>query len=288
MNDCFLLFVFIDTNNKIHVCQLCGMWYETYSGLSNHARAHLRHLGIPDNKVKGNPVDFLYQVMEDEDLKPTDDPQQKDPQRPSMKRPSNLFAIAMTPAAKKPRVPEECTCILCGEEFENRTGLACHARFHLKQAGVVDLMGKSSAIDTLRELVVSGMLYIVKTSKKAKLSKSFVYPAPALSPAPSGSRASASSPSPSLSPAKSPSESPANKAPKAKKGFRLAVDPLHRKPKPQPQPVEGEASVQPQGSSTSPDSPVQKSLTAGETLEPFDAGKVEVIVAWFHIFHASS
>ncbi|XP_074538281.1 protein Wiz-like [Halichoeres trimaculatus] len=258
----------LDTNNEVYVCQLCGSWYETRKGLSSHARAHLRQIGIPDSEVKGSPIDLLYQIMEEEgDLKPINVEQQKEPTsdsppRSSTKRPSNLSSPAASPASKRPRVPEDCTCILCGEEFENRKGLACHARFHLKQVGVVDLLGKSSAIDTLKELVSSGMLQTVKSPKTSKTSSSSAALAPAMSPAPSGSQVSLPSSSPSPSPAKSTSDSPVNRPPKAKKGFRLAVDPLHRKPKPEP--METEVSPQLQGSSTSTssNSPVQKSLPA--------------------------
>ncbi|GLD61004.1 protein Wiz-like isoform X1 [Lates japonicus] len=144
----------LDTPDEVHVCQLCGCWYETRKGLSSHARAHLRQIGIAD---------------------------------------------------------KECTCILCGEEFENRKGLSSHARSHLRQIGVTDLMGKSSAIDTIEE----------------------------------------------------------SWAPKAKKGFRLAVDPLHRKPKPEP--VEVEVSVQPKAYSTISNSPTQKSPTAAVASKPFSA-----------------
>lgn len=262
----------LDTNNEVHVCQLCGSWYETRKGLSSHARAHLRQIGVPDSEVKGSPIDLLYQIMEEEDLKPINVQQQKEPTsdsppRSSTKRPSNPSSPAVSPANKRPRVSEDCTCVLCGEEFENRKGLACHARFHLKQVGVVDLLGKSSAIDTLKELVSSGMLQTVKSFKTSKTSSSSA--APALSPAPSGSQASLPSSSPSPTPAKSTSDSTVNKAPKAKKGFRLAVDPLHRKPKPEP--VETEVSVQPQGSSTSSNSPVQKSLPVVDSSKPLHA-----------------
>ncbi|XP_034543062.1 protein Wiz-like isoform X2 [Notolabrus celidotus] len=262
----------LDTNDEVHVCQLCGCWYETRKGLSSHARAHLRQIGVPDTEIKGSPIDLLYKIMEDEDMKPISSEQKKEPTsanppRSSSKRSSSLSSQAASPASKRPKVSEDCTCILCGEEFENRKGLACHARFHLKQIGVVDLLGKSSAIDTVKELVSSGMLQAINSPKKA--TSSSAARATALSSAPSGSQTSFPSSSPSPSPAKSTSDAPVNRAPKAKKGFRLAVDPLHRKPKPEP--VETEVCVQPQGSSNSSNSPMQKSPAAVDPSEPLNA-----------------
>ncbi|CAJ1053792.1 protein Wiz-like isoform X2 [Xyrichtys novacula] len=261
----------LDTQDEVHVCQLCGCWYETRKGLSSHARAHLRQIGIPENEIKGSPIDHLYQIMEEEDLKPIEIKQQKGPildtpPKSSSKRPSSLSPPA---ASKRPKVSEDRICILCGEQFENRKGLACHARFHLKQIGVVDLLGKSSAIDAVQELVNTGMLQAFNPSKRSSTPSSTAGPAPALSPPPSGSRTSFPSSSPSLSPAKNTSEPPVNRAPKAKKGFRLAVDPLHRKPKSEP--VEIEVSLQPQGSSDSSDSPIQKSPAAVDPSKPLSA-----------------
>uniref|UniRef100_A0A3Q3LF89 WIZ zinc finger a n=1 Tax=Mastacembelus armatus TaxID=205130 RepID=A0A3Q3LF89_9TELE len=230
------------------VCQLCGCWYETRKGLSSHARAHLRQIGIPDSEIKGSPIDFLYQVMAEEDLKPISSEQQEQltsdsPSRSSSKRPSDLSSPPASPFSKRLKTSEECTCILCGEEFENRKGLASHARSHLRQIGVTDLLGKSSAIDTIQELVTSASPA-----------------APPLSPASSG-QSLTPFPSASLSPSSTKSalspQTPGNRAPKAKKGYRLAVDPLHRKPKPEP--VEVEVSVQPKASSTNSSSLTQRS-----------------------------
>lgn len=265
----------LDTNNEVHVCQLCGCWYETRKGLASHARAHLRHIGIPDSDIKGSPIDLLYQIMEEEDLKPISSRQQeeltsKSPPASSSKRPSTLPSPPASPPSKRPKA-SDCICILCGEEFENRKGLACHARSHLRQIGVFDLLGKSSAIETVQELVNSGMLQALHRPKANSTTSSPAAPSPSaqsLSPAPGLSRTSFPSKSPSPSPAMS-TPSPQNRAPKAKKGFRLAVDPLHRKPKPEP--VEVEVSVQPKGSSTNSYSPKQKSpptVVASKPLNP--------------------
>ncbi|XP_044046500.1 protein Wiz-like isoform X2 [Siniperca chuatsi] len=262
----------LDTNDEVHVCQLCGCWYETRKGLASHARAHLRHIGIPDSEIKGSPIGLLYQIMEEEDLKPISSKQHKEhtsnsSPRTSSKRPSSLSSPPASPPSKQPKTSEECTCILCGEEFENRKGLACHARAHLRQIGVVDLLGKSSAIDTVQELVSSGMLEAIHPPKTNSTTSSSPAPAsPAasvLSPAPGQLRTSFPSTALSRSPAKciqSP-QIPANRAPKAKKGFRLAVDPLHRKPKPEPVEIEVSNS----------NSPKQKSPAAAVASKPFNA-----------------
>ncbi|XP_018520229.1 protein Wiz isoform X1 [Lates calcarifer] len=274
----------LDTPDEVHVCQLCGCWYETRKGLSSHARAHLRQIGIADSEIKGSPIEFLYQIMEEEDLKPVSSEQQEPLTsdglpRSSSKRPSDLSSPPASPPNKWPKTSEECTCILCGEEFENRKGLSSHARSHLRQIGVTDLMGKTSAIDTIEELVNSGMLEAMYPPKTNSTSSSSAGPstapacpaAPALSPTPGQSQPQFPPSSLSPSPAKniqSP-QTPVNRAPKAKKGFRLAVDPLHRKPKPEP--VEVEVSVQPKAYSTISNSPTQKSPTAAVASKPFSA-----------------
>uniref|UniRef100_A0A8C4FC64 WIZ zinc finger a n=1 Tax=Dicentrarchus labrax TaxID=13489 RepID=A0A8C4FC64_DICLA len=259
----------LDTNDEVHVCQLCGCWYETRKGLASHARAHLRHIGIPDNDIKGSPIDLLYRIMEEEDLKPISSKQQEDiasnsSPRSSSKRPSNRSSSpSASPLSKQPKT--DCTCILCGEEFENRKGLACHARCHLRQLGVTDLMGKTSAIDTIQELVSSGVLEAIQPPKANSTSSSAApsLATRALSPVPGQSRTFFPSTSVSPSPAKCTPQSLVNRAPKAKKGFRLAVDPLHRKPKPEP--MEFEVSVQPKEPSTNTSSPTQKSPAASST-----------------------
>uniref|UniRef100_A0A8C3I862 WIZ zinc finger n=1 Tax=Chrysemys picta bellii TaxID=8478 RepID=A0A8C3I862_CHRPI len=50
-------------------CQLCGAWFETRKGLSSHARAHLRHLGVNDPDAKGSPIDVLNDLIQSEDFK---------------------------------------------------------------------------------------------------------------------------------------------------------------------------------------------------------------------------
>lgn len=277
-----LFFFLLDTNDEVHVCQLCGCWYETRKGLSSHARAHLRQIGIPESEINGSPIDILYRIMEEEDLKPISSEQQKEstlssPPGSSSKRPSSMSSLTAPPRVKRPKTSEDCTCILCGEEFENRKGLASHARSHLNQLGVVDLLGKSSAIDTIQELVSSGVLEAIQPPKTNSTTNLSASPSPAsraLSPAPGQSQTSVLSASLSQSPAKCTPPPPVNRAPKAKKGFRLAVDPLNRKPKPEP--VEIELSVQPDGIRPNSSSPIPKSPAVAVGSKPLDAGKANI------------
>lgn len=214
--------------------------------------------------------------MEEEDLKPINSERSEEltssnPPKTSSKRPSSLSSLP----SKRPKTSEDSTCILCGEKFENRKGLACHARSHLNHLGMVDLPGKSSAIDTLQELVSSGVLEAVRSPKTKGATSSSA--ARALSPIPGQSRTSYLSPSP----AKSTSQSPFKRAPKAKKGFRLAVDPLHGKPKPEP--LEIEVFVHPQGSSMESNSLAQKSPAAAVGSKAPNAGRAAIYNIFYYL-----
>ncbi|XP_049576133.1 protein Wiz [Syngnathus scovelli] len=234
-----------NNGDEVHICQLCSCWYETRKALSTHARSHLHQMGIPDTDIKGSPIDFLYQIMKDEDLKSTSKKQQEQPISTNnppgspTKRPPGLSPLPTSPPCKRAKPPEEFTCILCGEVCKNRKGLASHSRSHLRQIGVLDLLGKAeSAIDTVHDLVSSGVLEATHAPKMSSSTLAAPPSAPGspaasqpVSPVTGQSRSSFPSTPPSL--AKSP-QNPVNRAPKAKKGFRLAVDPLLRKPKPEP------------------------------------------------------
>uniref|UniRef100_A0A8C7DDB7 Protein Wiz n=1 Tax=Oncorhynchus kisutch TaxID=8019 RepID=A0A8C7DDB7_ONCKI len=233
----------MDTNDEVHVCQLCGAWYESRKGLASHCRAHLRQFGITENtETKGGPIEFLYQIMEAEDLQPIAS-EGLNVYNPSMssnsnKRPSGSgsstsparhkgspsSSLHQPPSNKRPKPSasegtnrtRKFTCVLCGEEFENRKGLASHSRSHLRQLGVTDLLGKASAIDTVQQLVSSGVL------------------AAAASVRPSNTTTK----TPSRSPANahlSPLASSHNPRSKAKKGSTLVY--------PKPEPLEMELDV---------------------------------------------
>ncbi|XP_037546458.1 protein Wiz [Nematolebias whitei] len=260
-------------SDEVHVCELCGSWYETRKGLSSHARAHLRQIGIPDSEIKSSPIEYLYQIMKEQDLKPISAERQEElkPTSPSKSSSKRLFGVLSSPAStpsKRPKTSADFTCVLCGEEFENRKGLGSHARSHLRHIGVSDLVGKSSAIGAVEELVSSGMLEPVRLPTLNSAASSSTAPA---SPAAPGKQSKASFSPVCLSPSPTSSHSHPllNKAPKAKKGFRLAVDPLLRKPKPEP--VETEVFIQPKPSSSDSSSSMQKVSTAPISKKPSNA-----------------
>ncbi|CAM4621080.1 unnamed protein product [Leuciscus chuanchicus] len=53
--------------DDVHVCELCGAWYETRKGLSSHARAHLRQFGV-NLKSKGAPIEMLHKIIQSEEF----------------------------------------------------------------------------------------------------------------------------------------------------------------------------------------------------------------------------
>lgn len=287
LSQCLKILLASDPSDEVYVCEACGCWYETRKGLSSHARAHLRQIGVSDSDVKGSPIDLLYRIMQEEDLKPVDFEKKElasnSPPRSFSKRPPAQSPPPESSSSKRPKISEECSCVLCGEEFENRKGLASHARSHLRHIGMSELVGKNSAIDAVQDLVSSGMLEAVHPPKTNNTTSSPAAPSPAppfpdvpaQSSGPSQSWTPFSSTSLPTSPEKifpSP-QTPVNRAPKAKKGFRLAVDPLHRKPKPEP--VETEVSVQLKASTSESSSTVQNLAAAVVSAKPSESSTAE-------------
>lgn len=54
--------------NDVHVCELCGAWYETRKGLSSHARAHLRQFAVAFDSKCG-PIETLHKLIQTEEFK---------------------------------------------------------------------------------------------------------------------------------------------------------------------------------------------------------------------------
>lgn len=54
--------------DDVHVCELCGAWYETRKGLSSHARAHLRQFGVALDSKCG-PIETLHKIIQTEEFK---------------------------------------------------------------------------------------------------------------------------------------------------------------------------------------------------------------------------
>ena len=97
----------------MHVCELCGAWYETRKGLSSHARAHLRQFGVEIDS-KGAPIDVLHELLLkeeqsgglgplqlDDDYSPSSSPLRTAPKRPQPTSPPPEGPHA-TPASPPP------------------------------------------------------------------------------------------------------------------------------------------------------------------------------------------
>nr|XP_012613789.1 protein Wiz isoform X1 [Microcebus murinus] len=173
-------------------CQLCGAWFETRKGLSSHARAHLRHLGVSDPDAKGSPIDVLHGLIRRDGVQirlppgrgalaqlgrpPTSAALSLLPPPPPAKKAKLKAAGMASPWGKQdlsaagifwasdvepsplnlssgPEPARDIRCEFCGEFFENRKGLSSHARSHLRQMGVTEWYVNGSPIDTLREIL---------------------------------------------------------------------------------------------------------------------------------------
>ncbi|XP_057565244.1 protein Wiz isoform X2 [Hippopotamus amphibius kiboko] len=145
-------------------CQLCGAWFETRKGLSSHARAHLRHLGVSDPDAKGSPIDVLHGLIRRDGVQIRLPPGRGTLALLGRPPPASaaLSLLPPPPPAKKAKLKAEASgpepardirCEFCGEFFENRKGLSSHARSHLRQMGVTEWYVNGSPIDTLREIL---------------------------------------------------------------------------------------------------------------------------------------
>ncbi|XP_064194245.1 zinc finger protein 644-like [Anguilla rostrata] len=50
-----------------HTCPLCGGWFDTKTGLSNHVRGHLKRIGKTISSSSKSPLCILNEMMQDED-----------------------------------------------------------------------------------------------------------------------------------------------------------------------------------------------------------------------------
>ncbi|KAM7317641.1 hypothetical protein ACRRTK_023943 [Alexandromys fortis] len=48
---------------SLTTCEVCGACFETPRGLSNHARSHLRQMGVTEWSVNGSPIDTLREIL---------------------------------------------------------------------------------------------------------------------------------------------------------------------------------------------------------------------------------
>ncbi|XP_050997726.1 protein Wiz-like [Acomys russatus] len=177
-------------------CQLCGAWFETRKGLSIHASAHLRHLGISDLDAKGSPIDVLHGLFGREGIQTSLRPGQGARSQLGWTRSAStaLSLLPTSPPAKKaklkgsgmaspwgkqdlsaagtfwttevkpsplnlssgPESKRDIRCEFCGEFCENLKGLSSHARSHLRLMGVTEWYVNGSPIDTLQEVLKRG------------------------------------------------------------------------------------------------------------------------------------
>ncbi|XP_066521440.1 protein Wiz [Hoplias malabaricus] len=169
----------------VHVCELCGAWYETRKGLSSHARAHLRQFGVPAD-AKGAPIDLLHELLLREEqgngvLSSPTPPKHPDtserahatpnlaPKRPAplspepegphtppppKKHKTSPGAEEVEPRGDVPRdALRDARCEFCNEKFKTSQSLASHARSHLRLLGVTDWTVHGSPMATLRDLM---------------------------------------------------------------------------------------------------------------------------------------
>uniref|UniRef100_A0A8B9LUV8 Si:dkey-217d24.6 n=1 Tax=Astyanax mexicanus TaxID=7994 RepID=A0A8B9LUV8_ASTMX len=164
--------------SDVHVCELCGAWYETRKGLSSHARAHLRQFGV-DMDTKGSPIDILHELLQKEEqqqagsIRPA--PKRPPPSSPPPKGlhsppigppPSKKLKTSKTGAQVRTGVLQikarrkgdavNCvSCEFCHEKFKKSQSLASHARSHLRQLGITNWTVHGSPIAALKELMAS-------------------------------------------------------------------------------------------------------------------------------------
>ncbi|XP_026883957.2 protein Wiz isoform X2 [Electrophorus electricus] len=250
------------SRDDVHVCELCGAWYETRKGLSSHARAHLRQFGV-EMDSKGAPIEMLHELLQKGDLQgkastpelheahgcgrysPISTPSTAtsskldvlpaDPETPppskKVKMSSSSSSSSSPPlgglkAQGRGDSLKVVSCEFCHEKFKKSQSLASHARSHLRQLGVTEWTAQGSPMAALRELMARR-----GSNSLPKLNISHTMPPPSTVPPPTPTTAL-----PPLSPAHlNPSSFPVStspRVPKARKGSRTVV------PKPKEEPVE--------------------------------------------------
>uniref|UniRef100_A0A4W5NV82 Zinc finger protein 644a n=1 Tax=Hucho hucho TaxID=62062 RepID=A0A4W5NV82_9TELE len=117
-------------------CPYCPAEFESGVGLSNHVRGHLHRVGLNYN---------ARHVVSREQVASQD-------RKPRIRR-------KMGPLARSPKFGSEGapvqghSCPLCGDSFDNKTGLSNHVRGHLKRLGKTIATKSKSPMLLLRELM---------------------------------------------------------------------------------------------------------------------------------------
>ncbi|XP_028829438.1 protein Wiz [Denticeps clupeoides] len=277
--------------DDVHVCELCGAWFETRKGLASHARAHLRQIGMDSEEAKGAAIEVLHRIIRNEGLKPSDratlvdlDHTDKDPSqlsihsfKPAPKRSSSPGSSKARPKSSSSSFPPvkrlkiASTEKLSLEDFSSKeTELALQPPSgeaqgrpivceFCRETFVRNQSLSSHARSHLRQLGITE--WTVKGSPMATLREVMA------------KRGVTSLPSPTQSP--KPSQSPCfpgavtqTKLPKARKGSRLVN-------KPKDEPIDIEVSPPPQksfmgswSSSTAIQNPTATPKTEQEALQP--------------------
>uniref|UniRef100_A0AAY4D8M3 C2H2-type domain-containing protein n=1 Tax=Denticeps clupeoides TaxID=299321 RepID=A0AAY4D8M3_9TELE len=242
--------------DDVHVCELCGAWFETRKGLASHARAHLRQIGMDSEEAKGAAIEVLHRIIRNEGLKPSDratlvdlDHTDKDPSqlsihsfKPAPKRSSSPGSSKARPKSSSSSFPPvkrlkiASTEKLSLEDFSSKETELAQGRpivcEFCRETFVRNQSLSSHARSHLRQLGITE--WTVKGSPMATLREVMA------------KRGVTSLPSPTQSP--KPSQSPCfpgavtqTKLPKARKGSRLVN-------KPKDEPIDIEVSPPPQKS----------------------------------------
>uniref|UniRef100_A0A4W5NM96 Zinc finger protein 644a n=1 Tax=Hucho hucho TaxID=62062 RepID=A0A4W5NM96_9TELE len=115
-------------------CPYCPAEFESGVGLSNHVRGHLHRVGLNYN---------ARHVVSREQVASQD-------RKPRIRR--KMGAIRLK-KAKKETSSHWHSCPLCGDSFDNKTGLSNHVRGHLKRLGKTIATKSKSPMLLLRELM---------------------------------------------------------------------------------------------------------------------------------------
>ncbi|XP_060725117.1 protein Wiz [Tachysurus vachellii] len=225
----------VSQRDCVHVCELCGAWYETKKGLVSHTRTHLHHFGV-ELDTKAPPIQVLHDLLQ-KDAGPVvqDTPS-------ALLTPPPLKKSKPSPAIKKTTSDSSkiATCEFCGENFKKTQSLASHARSHLRQLGVTDWTACGSPMATLREI----MAHRSCSSLSRPIQTTPLTPAQAKSP-------SEAPPTPAPGPT-------TDRVPKARKGSRMVVS------KPKEEPMELDISAE-QSTKTTPTPPSHINVTSDQS-----------------------
>ncbi|XP_063058244.1 protein Wiz isoform X2 [Engraulis encrasicolus] len=178
------------SRDNVHVCELCGAWFEARKGLSSHARAHLRSFGIESAEAKGAPIDTLHTFMASRGIKSLANApavkvkEEESATAISAKRPAptspSVKTAAYSSGVKRFKASDlkildnysrsgdstpggSVVCEFCGELFVRAQSLSSHARGHLRQLGITEWTVMGSPMATLRRVMAQrGVTSILK------------------------------------------------------------------------------------------------------------------------------